>query len=206
MIGEVRNDPVLEEIAIRSLDDSDPEVVGAAARGLKKFGSAEAKNALWQRYQRWSAKWAGRESDLDLISADVMSEKGEGRLIELGLGQNLMHAIAMGQLWLSDRAELQRLSEITKVRRLQQELDTYLKNWGDEPLTLVVDQGSLTHFHAQVAHYEFQSMDELKQKLRQFPSGTRFFLSASASQASNEQRAEVRDFLTEHGMFVEEKR
>src|SRR4029453_8954862 len=90
MISEIRDDPVLEEIGIQSLDDPDPEVAMTAATMLGNFGSPAVESALWQRYSSWSAQWVGGESQLDITLADRVNEK----VYQLGLGQNLMHALA----------------------------------------------------------------------------------------------------------------
>jgi hypothetical protein len=205
-IAEIRYDLVLEEIGIQSLDDPDPQVAMTAATMLGKFGSPATESALWQRYASWNAKLAGRESQLDLTRGKDLDEK----VYQLGLGQNLMQALATGKSWMSDKIRLQRLSQQTKVRRIQQQLDRYLKMWEDPVLTISFEHGSEPYpFHAQVAQYEFQSMDALKEKLAQFPSGTTFFFSKSraAASANDLTVAELRTFLSSHGMSVaEEKR
>lgn len=202
-ISEIHNDPLLEEIGIKSLDDPDPEVAMTAATMLGKFGSTAAKSALWQRYASWSQQWAERESELNTTLADGVTDK----VYQLGLGLNLMQALATGQSWLSDKAELQRLSQQTKVRRIQQQLEGYLKIWENQPLTISFDRSLSGRFHAQVAQYEFQSMDAFKNKLTQFPSGTKFVLSNSSVESpGNDQIAiELRTFLNSHGMSLAEK-
>src|SRR6185503_1079502 len=57
LISEIHYDPVLEKIAIRSLDDPDPQVAMTAATMLGRFGSPDAESALWQRFESWSEKW-----------------------------------------------------------------------------------------------------------------------------------------------------
>jgi hypothetical protein len=59
-----------------------------------------------------------------------------------GLGQNLTQALATGKGWLSDKTKLQRLSQLTKVPRIQQQLEGYLKIWENQPLTILYDPGS----------------------------------------------------------------
>lgn len=199
-ISEIHYDPLLEEIGIRSLDDSDPEVAMTAATMLGQFGSAEAEAALWQRYARWTARWEGHESELDLMSADSMSGKGEDRQNQIGLGQNLMQALATGKSWLTDKAKLQRLSQMTKVKPVQRHLSGYLKDWDHEALTLSFDYNWQNKFHARVAQYELHSMNALKLKLAQFPAGTKFFISFTAGEAGDQTRAELLAFLTSHGM------
>jgi len=200
-ISEIRYDPVLEEIGIQSLDDPDPQVAMTAATMLGNFASPAAESALWRRYASWSAQWVGRESHLDVTFAEGVNEK----VHELGLGQNLVQALATGKSWLSDKTRLQRLSQLTKVRRIQEQLDGYLKIWEDQALTIFLDRGSsAAGVHARVAQFEFHSMDALKEKLIQFPSGTKFLLSISPveSPANDQTLAALRTFLSSHGMSV----
>ena len=198
IISEIHNDPVLEEIAVKSLDDPDPEVAMAAANMLGKFGSPAAESALRERYASWSAQWRGRESDLNIPFTAGNEEINNQR----GLGLSLTQALATGKGWILDKVELRRLSQLNKVRSIQHQLDSYIKMSEAQPLTIIVDP-SVFGFHARVAQYEFQSIDALKEKLARFPSGTTFVLSFSADESSVKQTiAELRDFLTSHGMNV----
>lgn len=203
-ISEIHYDPVLEEIGIQSLDDPDPQVAMTAATMLGKFGSSAAESALWRRYASWSTQWTGRESQLDITFGEGLNDKA----YQLGLGQNLMQALATGKSWLSDKAKLQRLSELSKVKRIQQQLDGYLKIWEEPDISISFEHNSGPFpFHALVAQYEFQSLDALKEKLAQFPSGTKFFLSRPVESTANDQTlAELRTFLSSHGMSLTEKR
>src|SRR5205807_1914145 len=98
--GKLHPDPVLEEIALRSLDDEDPQVAGNAAAYLGKYGSAEAEPKLWEHLVRWNEKWRGREADLRLTPGADM-----GNFWQSALGMNLMMAIAGGQAWLTDSSK-----------------------------------------------------------------------------------------------------
>jgi len=198
-VSEIQYDPVLEDIGIKSLDDPDPEVAMTAATMLGNFGSPAAESALRQRYASWSAQWVGHESDLDMLFAAGVNEK----FYQRGLGLNLMQALATGKGWLTDKTELQQLSQLNEVRAIQQRLDGYITMWEDLPLTIHVDSSSAFGFQAEVAQYEFQSMDGLKKKLTQFPSGTTFLLSVSPVEAATDQTLiELRTFLSSHGMSV----
>jgi hypothetical protein len=206
-ISEIHYDPILEELGIQSLDDPDPQVAMTAATMLGKFGSPAAESALWQRYSRWTAKWEGRESQLDLVFGDLRDDK----IYELGLGQNLAQALVSGKSWLTDKDKLQRLLSATKIKRIQQELQNDLKLWPDGPLEIVLfnNQSSPNGFHGRIAQYEFHSMQEMKDKLAQFPGGTKFRLSISPGgyPANDPSLTELRAFLSERGMLVpEEKR
>ncbi len=214
LISETHYDPALEDIAIRSLDDPDPEVAMTAATMLGQYGSTAAEAALWRRYETWTAKWAGHESELDLMfsdrASDLSDDRSENRTNQVGLGSNLLDAIVTGKSWLSDKSTLQRLAHLTTVRSLQRDLDGYLKIWDGPSFTIVLDRSSATYgFRGQVAQYEVHSMDALKNKLSQFPSGTTFSFSSTPvdSPANIQSVSELREFLNSHGMsVVEDKR
>jgi hypothetical protein len=104
IVSEIQYDPLLEDIGVKSLDDPDPQVAMTAATMLGNFGSPAAESALRQRYASWSAQWVGRESELDITIAEGLNEK----VYQLGLGLNLMQALATGKAWLSDQTDLQR--------------------------------------------------------------------------------------------------
>jgi hypothetical protein len=199
-VAEIHYDPLLEEIGIQSLDDPDPEVALTAATMLGKFGSPAAEAALWQRYTTWNGKWAGRESQMVAMLADPINENA----FQLSLGQNLAQALATGKSWLSDKNKLQRLLQMTKVRRIQQNLESYLKIWEYEALMITVFNSSRKGFHANLAQYEFHSMHALKEKIALFPSETKFMLSTVTPDPTAEDQSlvELRSFLTGKGMLI----
>jgi hypothetical protein len=197
IVSEIHYDPILEDIAIESLNDSDPEVVRTAATMLGKFGSPAAEPALLKRYASWSEQWAGRETQLDKIFSDGFNGDND----QLTLGLNLTQALGTGRAWLSDKAALQRLSQQTKVRRVRQQLEDYVKLWDNEPLTISIDPSF--GFHAQVVQYEFQSIDALEEKLTQFASGTKFTIATATTESPTSNTVpELRKFLISHGMTV----
>lgn len=140
------------------------------------------------------------------MQADPINET----LYQLGLGQSLVQALATGESWLADKNKLQRLSQITKVRRVQQLLDSYLKSWDSETIRIFIDnsKSSPNRFYARVAQYEFHSMSALKEKINQFPSGTKFFLILPSPEfpPNDQSLIELRAFLTEHGMSLAEQK
>jgi hypothetical protein len=200
-ISEIHYDPVMEDIGIHSLDDPDPEVAMTAATMLGKYGSASAESALWQRYTAWGAAWTGRESELDLTFAEQTGD----RIHQLGLGQNLAQALATGKSWLSDKQTLQRISQLTRVRGVRDQLNQDLKIWENQPLVISFDHNPPPlGLDVRVAQYEFHSIDDVEDKLSQFPIGTKFVLGIPLvdSPANEDSRKELRSFLTSHGMIV----
>jgi hypothetical protein len=176
-----------------------------AATMLGKYGSDSAEAALWQRYTAWAAAWTGRESELELTFAEQTGD----RIYQLGLGQNLAQAIATAKSWLSDKQTLQRLSQLTRVKRVRDQLDEDLKIWENQPLVI-----SFNHnppplgLDVRVAQYEFHSIDQIEDKLSQFPAGTKFVLGIPPvdSPANEDSRKELSTFLTRHGMIVAAER
>jgi hypothetical protein len=200
IVSEIHYDPVLERIAIHSLDDSDPEVAMTAATMLGRFGSPEAEPALWQRYTEWCQQWSGRESELDRTIGD----KVDDRTFQLNLGLNLVQALATGKSWLADKTKLERLAAMSIVRQLhQQRFNRYLEGWQKQPLTISLNL-SQNNFYATVAQYELHSLADFKNKVAQFPARTKFILSTAPSEAStnNLALAEIRTFLQQHEMIV----
>jgi hypothetical protein len=134
------------------------------------------------------------------MSADRLSGRTGEQMYQSGLGQNLLQALALGKSWLTDKAKLQRLAQMTKVKRLQRQLTDYLRIWDDEALTVSFDQKPSDNFHAMVAQYELHSVEDLKAKLAQFPAATKFFFSISESAANDQRRADLVTFLNSPGM------
>lgn len=198
IVSGIHYDPLLEDIAIESLNDSDLEVAASAATLLGKSGSSAAESALLKRYESWAEQWAGRETQLNKTVGDDLN----GDFYQLAFGLNLTQALGTGRGWLSDKAALRQLAQQTKVQRVRQQLESYLKPWEDESLTISIDSSS-SDFHARVVQYECHSLDALKEKLAQFASGTSFTLTISTTDSSaGETAAELRKFLISHGMSV----
>jgi hypothetical protein len=200
-IAEIHYDPALEEIGIHSLDDPDPQVAMTAATMLGRYGSPAAESALRERFAAWSGAWTGREAQLDLTFAEPSGDL----TYQLGLGQNLVQAIATAKSWLTDEASLRKLSELTRVKRVRDQLDPYIKAWENRPLIISFHNNPApTGLDARVAQYEFHSVDDLESKLRQFPSGTKFVLQTPVLDPSPDQHtlAELRTFLKNNGMIV----
>jgi|HubBroStandDraft_6_1064221.scaffolds.fasta_scaffold41430_3 hypothetical protein len=200
-IAEIHYDPVLEEIAIHSLDDSDPQVAMNAASMLGRYGSPAAESGLRQRFAAWSVAWTGREAELDLTFAATSGDRAD----QLGLGENLVRALATAKSWLADEDSLRRLSELTRVKRVRDELDSYLKTWENHPPIISFHNNPApAGLDARVAQYEFHSVDDLESKLRQFPAGTKFVLQTPVLDPSPDQHtlAELRTFLKNNGMIV----
>jgi hypothetical protein len=204
-IAEIQYGPALEEAAIRALDDSNLELAANAATMLRKFGSPLAETPLWRAYEKWSKHWAGRERELNIpLAADV----DDDRTLQLRLGNALFEALAAGKAWRTDEAKLRQLSNLNKVLSIRAKAERYLEDWQDRQVNISVSCAPL--FSATVAHYHFDSMGALKEKLSQFPPGTKFLLSslsiAEGTEGDQHCIEDIRAFVQNHGMSLENEK
>jgi hypothetical protein len=79
------------------------------------------------------------------------------------------------------------------VRRVQELLDSFLQNWEGEALSINIYDSSPDRFAARLAQYEFQSIEALKEKVSQFPSGTKFILAIPPQKSLDEEDQTVID-------------
>lgn len=199
-IAEIHFDPVLEQIAIESLDDPDVEVAMNAASALGHYGSLNAQPALLKRFTAWASSWSRRESELDLTFAD----SGD-RTKQFGLGENLMLSLTTARSWLADEAVLRRLMQLTTVKRIHDQLESYLTLWGNQPLVIGFNHNPPPGgFNAHVAQYGLTSLKALEDKLGQFPAGTKFILGVPREESTENAHslAELRVFLSNHRLIV----
>jgi hypothetical protein len=184
-IGGLQNSSLLEELAVRSLSDSDPEVANNAANFLGRYGSADAEQALWNRYEAWSREWNGRADELRFVGAGK-----NPHLWDANLGQSLAGALASGTNWLSDESKLHRIQALSVGTNMQGDIEQALQAWSRRPFTISYIGSVPPRFT--IAQYNAMSLDSLKKKLAQFPTGTKFVLSPSSPSASPEE-LKVRD-------------
>lgn len=155
-VGQLHFDPVLNEIALHSLNDSDPEVAGNAAGFLGRYGDASAEPVLWEHLTKWSATWHGRAAELayDPTGPNL-------NLHQWSLGQDLQMAIASGNAWLADRAALDRLQQLSVEAQMRNYMDNILHSWDTKPwqiLYLDADAGGPSF---NLLQYNLRSVDEL---------------------------------------------
>ncbi len=197
-VAALQNSPILEELAVSSLEDPDPEVANNAANYLGGYGSAKAEQALWTRYEAWARDWSGRASELKYSPAG-----DNPHVWDANLGQSLARALASGVGWLSDEAKLRRIQALGVGTSIQQDTEQALQAWLQRPFTITYAASVPPSFS--LAQYNLRSMDSLKTKLAQFPRGTKFLLALSGPTASPEEQRtlnEILDLATKKGLLV----
>jgi hypothetical protein len=196
-VGTLQSNNVLQEIAIRSLDDSDPQVVGDAASYLKQFGSASAESVLWARMVAWSEHWKGHEKDLQSIPGENMSA-----MYESAAGSHLVEALGAGHGWLPDEAKLTRLIDLSVTDTQKQQAGQLLKAWQARPRSItfmpVVGQ-------VHIAQFQEASLESAKEKLLQFPPGSAFEWILFGQEGEQKAFEEMSQFAIEHGLKLAAK-
>lgn len=189
--------PEVERTAIAHLDDQDLEVASNATVTLGRYGSAAAEQPLWDRLEKWHSKWAGRAGELP-------NGYGSGLRngLETGLEAALIEALASAQAWFAGPEKLERLAKLcvssASCRRLQ-DINT---ECSDAPVINIFVQAE-GRYSASVNQYQLDSLDALKHKLAQFPTGTTFkWAFGGEPKDAAPVLADIRTFLDEHGMEI----
>jgi hypothetical protein len=176
--------PRVEKIAIIALNDPSPEVAANAAGALGKYGSAKVEPVLWERLRKFHEKW-GDKSDQLRYRPGLSSELQAEGMLEY----SLIHAIANGQAWLCGPDKLQRLSEIVTTER-KQEVEGIFKEWQNGQFFLNMNWWPTGELDYTVAYFSGHGMEDLKEKLIQFPLGTHLASVMTVAQR-NRHQAEV---------------
>ena len=201
-IAEVRYDAVLEDLAIRHLNDPRIKVEMAAVRMLGAYGSAAAEQPLLRRYEKWNREWSEKVSrHHDILWKDSPLDN------QRTLGEYLVEALANGQGWLYGPTELQRLKEMNKISTFQAKVETFKESRAKKPFSISVS-GTDDRFWGNVAEYRPPTVDLLKQKLAQFPAGTSFTLNFYDNQEKKDRDAleDIRHFLRDRGYLVTDEK
>ncbi len=173
LLVEVANleiDPLLEELALRSLWDSDAQLAANAATFFGKFGSGAAEESLWERFEAWNREWRGREPELKFVFGEPDPNQGQR-----SLGENLARSLATGQAWLADAAKLQRIVQLGVGLSSGQQVAHNIEAWNNTPYTITCfDPFSEAKHLCRVLQYGDLSVEMLKQKIAQFPKGSKF--------------------------------
>ncbi len=189
-VAKLHNDPLLENLAIQSLADNDPEIVTGAARYLGGYGSRAAQALLWARLKAWTsahpphAKTPGSRSLEEEPDDDARDA--------------LITAIATGTAWLTDEPKLTQLLTYALTDTQRSHVEGYLSAWHMSP-----KQISRIGDAFNVAQYNLQSLSAAIEKVKEFPRGTTFSFSGDpTSKADRDALAMFQDAAKSVGVNV----
>lgn len=117
-LGPYAMSPALERLAIGHLTSGIVAVKRGAAEVLGKYGSAAAKEPLWQAMEYFRSWWKDREPDL-------LKPVGQESAI---LEHALRIALAQAAGWSLDQSELRRLLALCSTGECRQSVEDWMRN------------------------------------------------------------------------------
>jgi hypothetical protein len=188
--------PALEHLAIGLLSSSSVPLKRGTAELLGKYGSPFARDPLWHTMEFFRSWWKGREAELEQPPGE------EGRRFE----QTLITALAQADAWVLSGPELAHLDELCSTPACHRQVQMWQAS--AKPPVMIRIGTSPTLLTAGIGPYEIRSEEQLRRKLRQYPSGTSFRVARFAvdreSPDMKTMRERVEAIVRESGHTAEE--
>ena len=185
-VAQLHMSPEVEDAAVTAVGDDDREVMAEAARVLKDYGTADTEKALWQRLEK-------------------LHEEKESQ-ISGAIEQSLIDALTRGRAWLATPEKLNRLLALCRTGEGRHEVEQLIARWNSD-VYVVLNAADGEPVSIGVGHYQINSIDSLKQKLVQFPSGTVFKWKGVAAglAAAREKQLfdEMKTYVEQHSLKLE---
>jgi hypothetical protein len=199
-IAHYSHDPMLRQVAIQALDDSDPEVIMDALIYLMSYGEASDEEPISHRYTQWSQKWQGRAHQLDSREAGSLA----GNWQEIGLGENLARALIANQGWLASEKLIQSTSEQCVGEQMCQQVNQFATTARTKPYSVSAYKNGENENY-EIAQYSSKSLELLGAKIAQFPKGSRFVMTNNTPDSQEQKQLDdrVKDLFAQHGMVIE---
>jgi hypothetical protein len=157
--------PVLEELAITTLDDADSQTATWAAHILADRGTAQVEAALWRKLEQWSDKWRARSKERN----NNLKTDDDPERRDIGLGPALVDALRTAKAWYFDDKRRDRLASM----RIEEWISGPKQTPGEVSVE-ASNGGAMYGEGYQVAQYRLSTMLDLKAKMAQFPAETTF--------------------------------
>jgi hypothetical protein len=184
-----------EKLALDSLDDDNPDMVLSAVQVLCKYGSAANKPKIRAAITRVINRW--REAKLD---PETMTP-GEDGYYPGYFAESLLRVYIMAIPWVTTPDEIQELTELCLTSQCRRQIKPRDSLLADTTIRFYYSEASRDQSKLAVGEYEGLSFHLLKQKVNQFPKGTKFIWSLSNAPKDIDQSKfhEVRGYLKEQG-------
>ena len=197
--------PILNDIALENLDNTNEGVLRGAIEYLTAYGRPEDKAPIMRRFLKWTPDWKNYP--------DYFRKPLDGPPTDPGnavVGEELGRALIANQGWLADKVLIDSVISRCAGPMMCESLRG-LQNWNQapyqvslpdtsEPLGLAIPLGF------GIAQYGPRTIELLDAKLQQFPRGTIFVLQPTPDNDNlDDQRikAKVRDLFQKRGMILE---
>jgi hypothetical protein len=184
----------IEPTFIARLNSSDLWNSRNAAEALAKYGSPKAEEAMWQRLRQFHAQWQERSNEL-VMRPGMKKDSNEA----LGFQFGLVEALGGAQAWLLTDEQITELENLTLGG---EKANVKHRHWSS-PVELTVNFAGPQLIINFRGSYFATDVESMRNKLAQYPSGTRFTVRILGSQ---EEKAPVlraiNEVAAEHGLDV----
>jgi hypothetical protein len=187
-VSEHATAPVVNEVAVEELDDSDPLVFMDALQYLTLYGTTADEKPIWDRYVKWTQVWSGK--------ADVLqhAEPGLHPCDEVCTGEALGRALIANQGWFADESLISRVLQKCVGERMCRTLNDIARAATPPYQVILPDASDPSGIRVQqsynVAQYSPMSRELLETKIKQYPPGTKFVLLSVSSLTEDQRRLE----------------
>jgi len=185
--------PEFEAVALRYLNDQDPELAFSAVRVLCSGGSAKNKPAIKAAIKQRLEDWREKKVDPDASISDSAPFAGY-------MAESFLRTYAMAIPWITPPDEFKELAELCLNEQCRKQLKP--RNLTDESdIQFFYWEGQNPDRRFMLGHYDALSWSALKQKAIQFPKGTRFIWHADnrAKEIDDQLFDELKGYLKEKG-------
>jgi len=196
--------PVLNEVALQALDDSNTANVRDAIQYLTVYGTAQDEKPIWDRYVKWAQDWKGN-GDLPGRTAGSPSPDPNSFLI----GEELAFALLWNQGWIADQALISRVLEKCVGEQMCKSLRDQARS-AVPPYQVIPGNASGSIItgnmpSCNIAEYRSMSLGRLEAKIRQYPRGSKFVMSPVWPETEDQRKLEdeIRATFEKYGMSLE---
>jgi hypothetical protein len=167
-LAEASKSPEVEREALSALDSPNPQMVSDAFSVLQRYGSVKSKPVLLDHFRNWSNKWQSHPEAFNRQgSSDPVYD--EGRYLE---------ALATPQMWLASPEEIAALANLCITKEFKQRAEQLANVAKQSPVNIDVEEPVFESEFGNVfsvgQYGRIVGIDQVKQKLAQYPKGTVF--------------------------------
>src|SRR5271154_1796926 len=184
----------IEPGLIAWLNGPDLNRARSAAETLARYGGPDTQKLLWDRLKRFHAQWLARQDEWS-SRVGMKSDVNEA----VGFQFGLVEAIGKAPAWLLTNEKITDLENLN----IGQERDN-VKQWQwSSPVDLQVNFFG-DQMQASIGQYSAQGLEALRNKLSQYPKGTKFWLNifASPDQVTSTLEA-INDVAGQYGLQID---
>lgn len=201
-VSEHATAPVLNEVAVEELDDSDPAVFMDALQYLTSYGTKADEKPLWDRYVKWTQAWSGKADILD------HPESGLHACDEVCRGEALGRALIANQGWFADEGLISSVLQKCVGEPMCKTLNNIARAARAPYQVILPDAADPSGIRVRqsynVAQFSPMSRELLEAKIKQYPPGTKFVLLSVWSFTEDQQKLEddTQTIFQEYGMSL----